>query len=336
MSGMVHNIALSPKMNGFERLIRQCDADLIMAHNIDTLLPAYRVARDSGALLLFDSMEFHSDMDESQHPLEIDLIKSIERMCLPVCSLITTSSHRVAQALNETYGVTTTLPLYNTPRCRTQVDVEKVSGFSLYWRNSTIGLSHRGLADAIQALRQLPLDISLHVQGHLPPNNRSEIFELAKSLGVAERLVVHPPCKPERAVEEAARFHVGLCLERKGNRNHELTVSNKMFDYHMAGLAVVSSDLPALHDIINRSQGGLVFRPGDIDQLTEAIRRVYDDRDLLGKLAQNARTFALSDGNLENEMRKFRGVFEQLFLAKRVRSSATWVTGERGSPLMQS
>jgi hypothetical protein len=170
-----------------------------MAHNIDALLPAFMVAGETGATLLFDSMEFHSDMDELQEPLEIGLIKSIERMCLPACSLITTSSHRVAQALTEEYGVTKTLPLYNMPRRRAQLEIQKLAGFNLYWRNSVVGLSHRGLGDAIQALRNLPSDVLLHVQGRLTPHHQREIYELANSLGVAEQLIVHPPCKPERS-----------------------------------------------------------------------------------------------------------------------------------------
>ena len=61
---------------------------------------------------------------------------------------------------------------------------------------------------------------------------------------------------------QAAPHTIGLCLERKGPANHEYTVSNKMFDYMMGGLAVVSADLKGLHSVIKRSGGGVLFEPG--------------------------------------------------------------------------
>lgn len=129
-------------------------------------------------------------------------------------------------------------------------------------------------------------------------------------LGVGERVVVHPPYAPEAAVQEAARHTVGLCLERRGVRNHDLTVSNKLFDYHMAGLSVVVSDLPGLRGVVERSGGGVWFEPGSVDELTAKLRLLYEDRALQARLAEQARAFALREGNREREMEKFGAAFQ--------------------------
>jgi hypothetical protein len=85
-------------------------------------------------------------------------------------------------------------------------------------------------------LRELPVDVRLSVQGRPGPDGGSAVRERAAALGVAERVAILPPYAPRDAVAAAAAHDVGLCLERKGPRNHDLTVSNKMFDYHMAAL----------------------------------------------------------------------------------------------------
>ena len=121
----------------------------------------------------------------------------------------------------------------------------------------------------------------------------------AASLGLGERVTVLPPHAPSAAVQSAAAFEVGLCLERRGPRNHELTVSNKLFDYHMGGLAILSSDLPALRAVIERSRGGLLFEPGDPASLALAIERLRASPALLHELQTNARRFALAEANLE-------------------------------------
>src|SRR5206468_9212097 len=131
------------------------------------------------------------------------------------------------------------------------------------WRNAVIGLGQRGLGDILLALQSLPEDIRLHVQGRLPSDGGAAFRQSAMNLGVWDRITIHPPFAPHEAVLSAAHYHVGLCPERPGNRNHELTVSNKIFDYCMAGLAVIASDLPGLRTVVEKSQGGVVFRAGD-------------------------------------------------------------------------
>jgi glycosyltransferase involved in cell wall biosynthesis len=105
-------------------------------------------------------------------------------------------------------------------------------------------------------------------------------------------------------VQNAAKYDIGLCLERKGPRNHDLTVSNKMFDYHMAGLAVIATNLPALAEVVQRSGGGLVCRPGDPASLAEAIEALVAAPGRLAELQDHARRFALREGNLETEIEK--------------------------------
>ena len=80
----------------------------------------------------------------------------------------------------------------------------------------------------------------------------------------------------------------------------------------MAGLAVVASDLPGLRDVVQRSQGGILYEAGNSQDLAEKITRLYEDRVLTRRLASNARTFALAEGNLEHELNKLRTAFLDL------------------------
>jgi hypothetical protein len=104
-----------------------------------------------------------------------------------------------------------------------------------------------------------------------------------------------------------------VCLERPGIRNHELTVSNKMFDYHMAGMAVISSDMPSLTQVLRQSRGGLTYRAGEHEDLARVIRCLYEDRSRYEQLSNNARSFALREGNLDHEMAKLQAVLRDRF-----------------------
>lgn len=310
--GRVTPGALSARVFGLEKLLHQVAADVYLAHNIETLLPASNAARRRGALLLFDSMEFHADMGDAQTVMERNLVRATEKMCLPNCALVMASSAQVADALAAEYGIVRPLPLDNAPLIKRKLPAKLEAGLQLYWRNAVIGLGQRGLEDALVALTRLPSDVKLHLQGRLPFDGGVALRARIAELGLNSRVAIHPPFAPENAVQEAAPYHVGLCLERRGCRNHDLTVSNKIFDYHMAGLAVIASDLPGLRGVIERSRGGICFAPGSVEDLTAAISMLYGDAAMRKQLGTSAREFALREGNRELEMKKFATAFRKV------------------------
>jgi FkbM family methyltransferase len=309
IAGLAGSRALSTRGIGLRRILARVEADAYVAHGIEALAPAAEAATSSGALLLFDCMEFHSDMGDGQTAIERALTRAIERRWLPQCDLVLSSSDQVSDALVEVYGIRRPLPLYNVPPTESELPVSTHKELTLYWRNAVLGFGQRGLDDALVAMTQLPSSVSLHLQGRLPTDDGLALRARIEELGLTRRVVVHPPHAPEGAVTSAARFSIGLCLERRGVRNHDLTVSNKIFDYHMAGLATIASDLPGLRAVLERSGGGLLFDPGSPTDLAVKIRRLYDDPDLRAQLAGRAREFALLEANREKEMDRFVDAF---------------------------
>lgn len=223
----------------------------------------------------------------------------------------------MADALAAEYGIPRPLPAYNVPPTEHELPTRKGGDLNLYWRNTMLGFGQRGLEDAIQALVSLPKNVHLHLQGRQTPATAAELAARVEALGLQERVHVLPPYAPHEAVRMAALFDVGLCLERKGPRNHDLTVSNKMFDYHMAALAVIATDLPALADVVRRSGGGIVCRPADPVSLADAIRTLLVSPQRLGELQCKARQFALATGNIETEIAKIAAALKQAGVRKK-------------------
>jgi len=312
ITGRLLAAAVSARIAGLERELLAAECDIYIAHNIDTLMPAWKVAAKRQALLIFDSMEFHSDMGDGQDATERNLVRRIESAVLPHCSLVLASSDEIADALVEAYGIPRPLPLYNVPPRVAKLPAKVRTGLALYWRNAVVGFGQRGLEEALLALKELPEDVVLHLQGRMPSDRGKALRERIADLHLEKRVVFHNPYRPEDAVQEAAPHHVGLCLERPGIRNHELTVSNKLFDYHMAGLAIIASDLPPLRSVLTRSGGGLLFAPGSSIDLAAKIGLLYGNRQLLRRYACSAREFALSIGNRKVEMAKFTTAFRDV------------------------
>jgi glycosyltransferase involved in cell wall biosynthesis len=295
----------SPLVLGLEKTLGNIKADVYFAHNIELLLPAFRASKQGG-LLMFDCMEYYSDMGEGQNKQSEKAVAELETKLLSRCALITTSSPQVGAAYEEAYGLHKTLSLYNCPSAVLDLVPSPAYPLRLYWRNSVLGISQRGLAEALDALIELPEEITLHLQGRLGQDGGKFLRAEIDRRNLRKRVLIHAPHAPDEAVFAASANTIGLCLERNVNRNHELTVSNKMFDYMMGGLAVVASDLPGLREVIIRSEGGLLFEPGSAVSLKDRILELHQDPILLERLRKNARTYSLREGNREVQMNLFK------------------------------
>ncbi len=63
----------------------------------------------------------------------------------------------------------------------------------------------------------------------------------------------------------------------------------KLFEYMAAGLPVVAAATVPAQQVLQDGKNGLLYVPGDVGDLTNALRRLYGDARLAGQLGQNAR-----------------------------------------------
>lgn len=302
ITGFIHQGMFSERTINLTRILKNIPSDVFFAHNFETLKPAAVAAQHHGAALIFDCMEFYSDMGDSQRANLSEAIVEIEARYLPQCQLVFASSREVATAYAETYDIDLPLAVYNSASIIQELPERKRGALNLYWRNSVIGFGQRGLEDILTAMAKLPADVHLYLQGRLGHDSGVALRQRIAELDLGTKVSILPPHQLGDAVKSAAQFDVGLCLERKGPRNHDLTVSNKMLDYHMAGLAVIASDLPGLASVIKQSGGGLLYEPGNVEALFSAVEALRAEPNRLAQLQQNAREFALRDANMETEI----------------------------------
>jgi glycosyltransferase involved in cell wall biosynthesis len=70
--------------------------------------------------------------------------------------------------------------------------------------------------------------------------------------------------------------------------NHYSTDSNKLFEYMMAGLPIVATNLPEIRKIVQQFNFGLIVPHSNTDFLAQAIRQLVTDVNFRQKLCENA------------------------------------------------
>jgi glycosyltransferase involved in cell wall biosynthesis len=110
---------------------------------------------------------------------------------------------------------------------------------------------------------------------------------------------VADPVEPTALVEALTEFEVGLVINRPLTRNDELVFPNKLFEYLMAGLAVVVPRLEGLVPLVEGERIGLTYEPGRPERLGAVLSELAGDRPRLAEMRARARALALERFNAE-------------------------------------
>lgn len=136
---------------------------------------------------------------------------------------------------------------------------------------------HRGIADlllAAQTLAAARIKFRLDLVGD--GRDYEHFMAYAADLGLTtEVLLFHGRLAHAEAIAVVGRAHVGI-VPHHATPAWNSTISNKLFDYMAAGLAVVSSDAAPSARVTLETGAGVVYPSGDGKRLAEAIRRFQD------------------------------------------------------------
>jgi glycosyltransferase involved in cell wall biosynthesis len=265
-------------------------ADWFIAHAQPALPIAAAAARRWNAKLGFDCEDLLAETGDRF----CEANRLIEQKYLRQCDYITATSNAMASHLANTYNVSTPVVLYNLfplslaegllpPRQR-----EAHAKLRLHWVSQTIG-QDRGLQDVFEACSGLADQVEIHLRGRVSEQEKNEQMALAERWGIAVALTFHPVIDHDDLIRSMAQYDVGLALERPQNQNYNVTVTNKIFSYLLAGLAVAATDTAGQREALEQAPGvGFLYPAGDAKSLRTALEVWIRDREKLRQAQETA------------------------------------------------
>lgn len=141
---------------------------------------------------------------------------------------------------------------------------------------------YKGVDVLVRAMTAFDADVVLVGAGPL----EGELRELARSLGVADRLTIVPPLDDEELTAYLLAAAV-FCLPSVA-RSEAFGIVQ--LEAHICGTPVVSTNLPTGVPWVNADgETGLVVPPGDAEALGAALNRLLADDELRARLGARAR-----------------------------------------------
>jgi glycosyltransferase involved in cell wall biosynthesis len=271
--------------------------DVVHANDLDTLPAAGLLARRTGARLVYDAHEVYTAQEPDPPRLHRAVARALEGLFARRADTVTTVSEPIADELRSLLRLERRpIAVLNCP----PVDARGAGTpdappplRAIY--QGAMGPGRR-VEDLLDAAAEAPsVHLTLRVVGLDSEALQAEIDRR----GLSERVGLAAPVGPEELVEALRPFHVGLIINRPVTRNDELVFPNKLFEYLMAGLAVVTPALPGLEPLVDGEQVGATFAPGDAADFARALEALAHDPARLAEARANARRIAVDRFNAE-------------------------------------
>lgn len=263
---------------------------VVHAHDVNILPVGWLAARLCGAALVYDAHEI-STHREGYRAIR-NWVAWLEKKIMPRADGCITTTNARAKFFARAYRIKRPLVLQNRPRLaaleasdliRNQLLLDKPWPIVLYQGGLQAG---RGLPLLVQAAVMIPNAYFVFIGGGALAE---KLCQLAEKSGVSDRVHFIDTVPLERLPAYTASADIGVQPIENSCLNHFTTDSNKLFEYLMAGLPVVASQVPEISRVLKRFNAGLLVPPGDGSALKSAIAKLVDNHELRKQLSANAR-----------------------------------------------
>lgn len=262
---------------------------LVVAMDLFALSAARSLSKKHNVPLLYDMREFYFALGPlAGKGIKQKILASHERRLLKDVDDVIVSGELDADIVQQHFALAKRpVVLLNTPPFKAHIPSPLRSSLPLpISHSSTLPISHsstltgyqgvihhgRGLAPFMKAMTQMP-DVHLVVIGDGPA--QPDLARLSVELGVADRVTWYGSVPYDELHALTCGLDVGLCLIEPVSMSYEYALPNKLFEYMMAGVPSLVTDLPALHDhIIRHPVGVLVERELSPAAIVGAMERV--------------------------------------------------------------
>jgi len=298
------------------RLVRNEPADIYHAHDLNTLPVAYWAKRTMGAILVYDSHELYVERNRPKKPSRLNkiLLKKMESFFVKSSDCVITVSESIGQELQRRYPVKRLSVILNVPsNCvkkselslRDELKISETDNIVLYVGNITI---NRGLEELIQSTVYLNHCVVVIMGGASKPAYSEELRQLAREIGVEDKVYYFGPVPQEDVISYASSANVGAVPIKNACLSYYYCLPNKLFECISAGHPTIGSNFPELRRIIEGYHIGRTFRPDDPKDIAKAINYVLSDKERYKGMCRQGLE-AAKIFNWKNESKKLLAIY---------------------------
>ncbi len=222
--------------------------------------------------IVYDCHEYETEV-QGLRKSEKFIFKLIERLLIKKADRVVTVSDSIALAYATNYGIEKpglvlncpmTSPILDSNILRDKLNIKQDQKIFLYQGVLSKGRGIELLIDAFASLDSKNIALVFMGYGIL----ESTVTEAAIK---NSNIYFQPAVEPKEILEYTSSADYGLCFIEDTCLNYRYCLPNKAFEYLMAGLPIITSNLPELRKLVVEYDVGLVAVENTVDSLCDVI-----------------------------------------------------------------
>ncbi|MDJ0925530.1 MAG: glycosyltransferase family 4 protein [Acidimicrobiia bacterium] len=287
-------------------------ASVYHSHDLNTLYIGAMCKKRTGARLVYDSHELQTERNRMTKWWRRWAAWN-EKRWLPYADAMIVASPSWIEINRQKYGSVPdpSVTVINTPELevisepadlRGELDIAAETPVLLYQGSIQ---ENRGIEPAIDAITLLE-DAALVIVGY--GYHRPALEAQVRERGLSDRVKFFGPIPNNELLRWTAAADIGLCNIVNSSLSYYTSLPNKLFEYIIAGIAVIGSDSPEIGRIVLEEGVGEVADPVDPEDLARAARSILADLDRYRRATRTA----AQKYNWSNEEQKLLEVYATL------------------------
>lgn len=261
--------------------------DVVHANDGNTLYPAMRIARHTGARIVYDSHELWRHRNVPERPIAPLVERLVEGRGIRRAAGVVTVSPNIAAWLQRTYrldrepALVRNIPAAQEPPEAAQGLLRPRAGLAPHTRVIAYAgrvTTGRGIEETIDALAHLPDEVHLVLLGYGEEDYLQQIGRRAGRLGLAARVHAVGAVPSADVATALADADLAVVYVRPTCLSYTYSLPNKLFEAIHAGLPIAAASLPDTRAIVTDYGVGRVFVPtASPARMADAISGVLED-----------------------------------------------------------
>lgn len=287
--------------------------DIILANDLDTLLPAFLIGKLRSKEIVYDSHEYFTEAEGLTGRESVKRVwEKIEKWIFPKLKRVYTVNESIAGFYREKYKVDVKV-VKNVPALMPTAVISDTSELNLPDNKKIIILQgayidpDRGAAEAVMAMKWVENALLLII-------GSGREMERLKSIVKEEQLESKVWILGKLPFAELKKYtsmaSLGLSLDKPVHLNYKYSLPNKIFDYIHAGIPVLISRLPELERLMKQHEVGMFIDSHEPKHVAQRISEaLLSERRTEWK--ENLRLSAL-ENNWQNEEKTIVEIYKGL------------------------
>lgn len=293
------------------RNLLKSKAQFYFAEDIYTLPVTYFFAKKNNAKIFYNSREIYAHLGGLRNKSIVQkIIAKIESLFIRKVDLVLATGELDAEFLQKSYSIDNFFVLRNLPKY-----VDEISKIDLHKRLNIspnkkillyqgVLLEGRGISKIISIMESLNnTHLILVGDGEF----RYKFENLARLSNAADRIHFIGAINHNELLNYTACADIGLSIIENISISYYYALPNKLFEYIMAGIPILASNLPQMKKVIDQYNVGKIIEPENDSEVISVLQEMLMNDEQIEIYKRNCRR-AAQELNWEVEFNKFKEV----------------------------